>query len=108
MDEDDEQEESLDEQLSKALLEKRKFEELLENEDFKYFKNLVEKQVEMRVHQSLIMPNGVDDVVKRIYASGEIAGLKIAINFPQVMMDGMNGSVKFIKAQMEQKEKGNK
>lgn len=110
MDEDDEQEESLDTQLSNALSEKKKLEELSENENFKVFKKLIEAQIEMRVHQSLMMPNGLDDVVKRIYSSGEIAGMKVAINLPRVIVDGLNGSVKFIKAQMEQqkKQEGNK
>lgn len=107
---DDEfQDESLDSQLSEALSQKKKLEALGENEEFKYFKKLIETQIEMRVHQSLMMPNGLDDVVKRIYSSGEIAGMKVAINLPKVIVDGLNGSIKFIKAQMEQKEKeGNK
>lgn len=111
MDEDEEfQEENLDAQLSEALSQKKKLEDLSENENFKVFKKLIEAQIEMRTHQAFIMPNGLDDVVKRIYSSGEIAGMKVAINLPQVIVDGLSGSVKFIKAQMEQqkKQEGNK
>lgn len=88
---------SPEKQFSEAISQKRKMTELLENENFKFFAKLLETQIEMRIHSMLIIPNGMDELIQRNYSSGEIAGLKIALNFPQVMIETLEGNIEMLK-----------
>jgi len=73
-------------QYEKALSQKKKMEELQEISSFIFFKELLEKQIEYRIRKMLIMPEGTDDVVKRTYSCGEIAGMKMALDYPGVLI----------------------
>ena len=95
---------SAEKQYSDAVSQKRKMTELLEDENFKFFISLLQAQTDKRIHEMLVMPTGMDDAVRRIYSNGEVAGLKIAINFPQILIDGSQGTIDMIKRVNELKE----
>lgn len=79
---------------------------LLANE---YYQMVVEKinaQIDARIHETLVMPVSQDDLVKKTYAMGEIAGLKIAINYPKIALEGIETHIQMSKMK-EQAEQGN-
>src|SRR5882672_2583806 len=98
------EDDSPEKQFSEAVSQKRQMLELIEHDSFKVLVKLLDAQIEMRIHTMLVMPNGMDDAVRRIYASGEIAGLKIALNFPQLVIEGAQGTIDLIKASIAVKE----
>ena len=88
---------SNEKQLSEAISQKRQMTELLEDKNFKTYVAILQAQIDGRIHQMLVMPEGMDDAVKRIYAAGEIAGFKVALNLPQLMIDGAQGTIDILK-----------
>lgn len=76
-----------DTQYEKAFTQKKRMQELLENPAFILFTELLQKQVDYRVTQLLLMPDGMDDMVRRTYSSGEVAGIKIALAFPKILIE---------------------
>lgn len=94
-------------QLEDAVQLKRSMKELLENKAFKVMQEKLDEQVELRIRSMLVMPEGADDVVKRTYSCGEIAGMKIARDFAQIQLDGAQGTIEFLQAQVATKEEEN-
>ena len=103
MDENDDV--GLDTQLSKAHSSKRMLEELIEDKNFKHLLELVEAQIKAREHEILVMPGGLDDVIKRIYSSGEVAGMKIVINLPEILIGTLKENIELLNRQIEKQEK---
>jgi hypothetical protein len=94
---ENEDNDSYEKQLSEAISQKRLLQGLIEHSAFKFYVTLLEKQIEKRIHHMLIMPSGMDEMIQKNYASGEIAGLKIAANFPQVMIETLQGTIDMMK-----------
>lgn len=101
---DEHEDVSLDKQLSDAHSSKRMLEELIEDKNFKHLVELVGGQIKAREHEVLVMPGGLDDVIKRIYSSGEIAGMKIVVNLPEVIAGTLKETIELINRQIEKKE----
>lgn len=97
---------SQEKEFSEAISQKRKMNDLLENENFKFFSKILNSQIEQRIHNMLVMPEGMDDAVKRIYSSGEIAGMKIALNLPQILIETSQGTIDMIKTNEGRNENG--
>lgn len=76
---------------ARSLIQKMK--RLQDNHDYKVLVEFLTKQIDMRMHSAFIRPNGLDMVVGNLYDRGEIAGLKIAANFAQILIDGAQGTV---------------
>ena len=94
----EDREEKKEKQYSDAFIQKRKMADLLEYTPFLLFKELLEKQIEYRLRELLVMPTGSDDVIRRTYSCGEVAGMKIALAFPSVLIDGAQATIDMQKA----------
>lgn len=94
-------EEAVNEELRLALQHKEMMLNLLSFKPFVETCKLLQIQIDKRMHEILTMPMTQDDLVKKTYASGEIAGLKIAINFPQTLLDGAISEIEFEKKREE-------
>lgn len=95
--------ESDDKQRSDAWTQKKLMQALVEFKSFLVLSELLEKQMEARIHEMLVMPQGHDDMVRRTYSAGEIAGIKIALNLPRLLIDGAQATLDLLNA----KEKDN-
>lgn len=67
---------------------KTAMEELKDNVHFKLFLTEVEKQIKQRSVAVFGFPDGgLDTVVKNIYTSGEVAGLRITLEFADILIE---------------------
>lgn len=80
-------------QLNEARSAIEKMKRLLSNNDYRYVQAVIQNQIDARMHRILVRPEGVDDVQRKVYDSGELAGLKIASNFAQILLEGAQGTV---------------
>lgn len=101
---EEERVDSAEKQYSDAVSLKRSMNNLLENEDFKTMTKILNSQIEQRIHEMLVMPDGMDGMVKRTYSSGEIAGMKIALNLPQILIEGAQSTIDITKTKEGQGE----
>ena len=79
--------------LSQARNIKAMMNNMLENSYFQHYAEELKKQYEERLPQLFQMPVSADDVVARTYVAGELAGLKIAIDLPAVLIDFAQASI---------------
>lgn len=62
--------------------------ELKDFEPFQEYVKRLKAQIEQRRSVVFAFPsNGLDNVVQNLYTSGEVAGLQLAIDLPDVMLD---------------------
>lgn len=95
---------SYEKQYAEAVSQKQLMSGLVEHSAFKFFVKAVEAQIDKRLHLLLVPPSGADDVVQKTYSAGEIAGMKVAINLPQIMIETAQGTIDMIKVNNERKE----
>lgn len=81
-------EEAARNELKEARNQKEMMLNLVNFAPYKYVVELLQKQIDARIHEILGMPMSRDDEVKRTYSSGEIAGIKIAMEFPKILLEG--------------------
>lgn len=75
------------ERLQNAVELKRKMLDLKESEGFKTFVIEMQKQIERRSEALFAFPSGgLDTVVSNVYTSGEVAGLRMSIQFPDILL----------------------
>lgn len=79
--------------LNLAHEQKRKMKDLLDYSSFQFYVAELEEQIDKRLNEVLVMPRGADDVIQRTYMSGEIAGIKLALNLPQVLIEYAQESI---------------
>ena len=60
---------------------------LAEHAGFKYLMENVRAQMFRRIAENLERPDGVDGAVKMMYVNGEIAGIKLALDFVNITLD---------------------
>lgn len=94
-------EEFVHDDIKEAYKNKEMMQDLLAFPAFIYVCELLQKQIDARIHEILGMPSSRDDEVKRTYSSGEIAGIKIALNFPKLLLEGAQGSIELEKRMKE-------
>lgn len=91
-------------QLNEARSVIEKMRRLLNNGDYRYVQVIVQNQINARMHRMLVRPEGVDDVQRKVYDAGELAGLKIAANFAQILLEGAQGTVEQYRHLIEEDE----
>ena len=68
---------------------------LLAESGFKWFEDVCKQQAENRLSEIILVPpEGVDDMVKRAYAIGECAGLKLAVRLPEIHKEQLEYDIK--------------
>lgn len=89
-------------QLEDALVQRTKMRRLMEEESFLLLREMVENQITRRVRSEIMpMPMGTDDVVKRTYSAGEIAGMQMVLDMPQMLYDSAQGTIDLINRNRE-------
>ena len=89
-------------QLQEALIQKGKMKKLLDDPSFLLLREMVENQITRRVRSEIMpMPMGADDVVKRTYSSGEIAGMQMVLDLPQMLFDSAQSTIDLINRNIE-------
>lgn len=62
--------------------------QLFEHPGWKWLRQVMENQVGTRIGTLVLTaPEGLDDMVRKAYATGEVAGLKLAMDLPQASLD---------------------
>lgn len=84
---------SIRKDLREAVSRKEKMEILLASSEYRAMVKLLEQQVALLTRQVLEMPTSQDDLVKKAYSSGQIAGLKIAIDFPSITIEDAQAAI---------------
>jgi hypothetical protein len=83
----------------------REIETLLDHPGWKRIKNSVEEQVRLRRQEDFSTSiTGFDTVIRLAVGRGEIAGLRLAITLPQIILDDVKADIKAILE--EEREKG--
>lgn len=68
---------------------------LIDEPGFKWFQNICSTQVQNRLTDIVLAPpEGLDDMVKKIYAIGECAGLRLALNLPEIHKEQLEYDIK--------------
>lgn len=88
----------LEKQRAKASSLKSDMKALLNNESYKFIQQKVQQQIDARMHSVLEMPASQDEVVKRTYQAGEIAGMKIVQNFAAIMLEEAENALAMTRA----------
>lgn len=92
--------------LGEARLQKAAMVRLLEDRNFKMYVEHLQKQIDRRLIQVLQMPLSADDIIQKTYCMGEMAGMKIALDLPQVLIVYAQTSIDSARVQ-EEMEQGN-
>lgn len=100
------EDETREQLLSLSIKQKGQMARLLETEGWQTYSNLVQTQIDTRIFELLSEPNSSDDVVKKTYNTGVLAGLKMAQAYPKILMDMMQENINVEKFREEQ-ENGN-
>lgn len=79
--------------LSQARFQKSSMVRLLENRDFQMYVVELQKQIDQRLNELLTQPKGADDLVQKTYNTGEMAGLKLAVDLPKVLVEYAQTSI---------------
>lgn len=79
--------------LSEARLQKTAMVRLLDTPEWKTYAGELQKQTNRRLVELLAMPLGADDVIKKTYTTGELAGIKLALEYPQVLIEYAQSSI---------------
>lgn len=79
--------------LSEARLQKSAMVRLLDTTEWKTYSSGLQEQIDRRVVELLTMPMGADDVIKKTYTTGELAGIKLALAYPQVLIEYAQSSI---------------
>lgn len=87
--------------LAQARLQKSSMVRLLDSTDWKTLASELQAQIDRRFLEMLTMPLGADDVIKKTYIAGELAGLKVALDYPQVLIDYAQSSIDSARIQEE-------
>jgi hypothetical protein len=92
--------------LHLAYKQKEMMQKLISSEEYQYMKGVLEKQVDYRIRELLVMPQSEGDVVRKTYSSGEIAGIKLALDFPEALLEGATETINMMKRNEEEFEYG--
>ena len=95
----------VEKQLARGIAQKTAMKSLIANESYQLIVRRIQKQIDDRMHAVLEMPASQDEVVKRTYQAGEIAGMKIVQNFAEIMLEEAETAIAMMKvATGEEKE----
>ena len=88
--------EKIDLELSveKASELRTELQSLLEHEGYKQLVVALRKQLFNRIAANIQRPSGLDGTVSLLYCNGEIAGIKLALDFVNILLDNCNESIK--------------
>jgi hypothetical protein len=87
-------EETGEEILQNSIRLKHMMMELKENVNFRRYQEEMKKQIEQRTNDVFGFPSGgLDTVVKNIYTTGEIAGLRMSLVFADILIDYMQMNI---------------
>ena len=68
---------------------------LQEHNGYVRFQEALRKQISARLTENVQMPKGLDGVTQILYVNGEIAGLKLALDFVNILIDSCSETIKF-------------
>lgn len=85
-----------EEQLTEARSVVEKMTRLLDDSDYKYLVQRLQEQINPRMHKVFVRPTGLDGLITTAYDNGEIAGLKIAQNFAEILKSGAEGTIELL------------
>lgn len=77
---------------ARELKEKMVF--LRDHPAFQELQRALQKQMSARLSTNLQMPNGLDGMTQILYCNGEIAGLKLAHDFVNILIDSCSDTIK--------------
>lgn len=80
---------------------------LIDDPSFVYFKEQMQAQIDNRLRELLMIPRSVDDMIQKAYNMGEMAGIKLAIDFPEVLVEYAKSSLESINRSEEIEEDAN-
>lgn len=69
-----------------AIERKRLIGELKEHKGFELFCEQLETQIKRRTADLIAFPSNIDKIPQNIYTSGEIAGIKLALEFADTLL----------------------
>lgn len=72
----------------------RELSSLKEQEGYKYMRMKLKEQLAYRFAEHFQMPAGMDNAVRNLYTSGEIAGIKLALDFVDTLIEAIKESMK--------------
>lgn len=87
-----------------AIAQKSAMVALKDDTRFKLFQAGLQKQIDARFTESLNMPMGLDSVVSDLYKKGEMAGLKLAIDYADVMIEFAQANILTYRATEDEKD----
>lgn len=87
--------------FSNAIERKRLFKELKENPGFALFCKELETQLKRRFSDLVGFPQNLDKIVQNTYTSGEIAGIKLALEFVDSLIEFAQATIDMEKAIQE-------
>lgn len=91
--------------IQNAVQLKRQMEDLKEDGNFIEWTKRIKEQIEQRQRAVFDFPaGGLDSIVKNVYTTGEIAGLRMAVEFTDIMIDFANLAIQGQKAKEKAKE----
>lgn len=79
--------------IQKAQERKRELISLSEHPGFQYLLSHLKEQITARITENLQIPAGIDGVVKMMYVNGEIAGIKLSLDFVNIMISSCQEAI---------------
>lgn len=91
--------------ISEARLAKTFMLSLIEQPAFKYYVQELQAQFDRRQKAVLQLPMGVDQIIQQQCTLGEMAGIQLAIDLPNILREYAQAAIE--SANIKQEEKGN-
>lgn len=92
---------------AQATKQKSQMVRLLDSPDWKAYAKLLQVQIDRRLVELLSMPKSGDDIVAKTYTMGELAGIKLALDYPQVLIGYAEANIELeVFRQNQEKENG--
>lgn len=92
---------SLEENIRKGVELKTLMRDLQESDAFKTFCALLKQQCDFRIDELCKTRPGLDGAVENTHTIGEIAGLRIALNFAEALIEQASDSIKMNQHMMD-------
>lgn len=90
-----------DKMLAQAHEQKRMMNDLKELRSYQAYKEYLQNQYDQLVRLVLSVPMGQDDLIKNAYSAGQAAGIKIALDTPEMLINFAQTSIDLARAEEE-------